>query len=266
VRPPLWGRLTDVPGVRVGHARRAGHGRLSGVTVILPPPGTIGSVDVRGGGPGTHETDALDPSTLVPNVDAVTLTGGSAFGLAAARGVQEWCERDGRGFAAGPPDDPRSLLVPIVPAAAVFDLGRGGEPNAPGARPDAEIGYEAAKDAGDGEGRPEPRGNEGAGTGALMASGSLKGGVGTASVRLPGGVTVGALVVVNARGSPVDPETGALLGRAFVPAGRPRPPVPDPAEHRRAVGRDPGAPTSHGRAGLNTTLAVVVTDARLTPA
>src|SRR3954451_2504992 len=110
---PLWGQLTEVPGILVGQAQRIGHGRLTGVTVVLPPPGTVGSVDVRGGGPGTHETDALDPGTLVPTVDAVVLTGGSAFGLAAARGVQDWCVQQGRGFAVGPPDDPRSLLVPI---------------------------------------------------------------------------------------------------------------------------------------------------------
>ena len=84
------GRITEVPGVRVGHAERIGEGWLSGVTVVLPPPGTVGSVDVRGGGPGTHETDVLDPSTLVPTIDAVVLTGGSAYGLASAGGAQLW--------------------------------------------------------------------------------------------------------------------------------------------------------------------------------
>src|SRR5690349_19135838 len=118
---PLWGQLTDVPGILVGQAQRVGDGRLTGVTVVLPPPGTVGSVDVRGGGPGTHETDALDPTTLVPHVDAVTLTGGSAFGLVTAHGVQRWCEEQGRGFAV------TGGVVPIVPAAAIFDLGRGGD-------------------------------------------------------------------------------------------------------------------------------------------
>jgi L-aminopeptidase/D-esterase-like protein len=126
-----------VPGIRVGHADRRTDGWLTGVTVVLPPVGTAAAVDVRGGGPGTHETDALDPSTLVPTVDAVVLTGGSAYGLAAAGGVQRWCEQQGRGFPVGLP----GLVVPIVPAAAVFDLGRGGDP---GARPDADLGYAAA--------------------------------------------------------------------------------------------------------------------------
>jgi L-aminopeptidase/D-esterase-like protein len=255
---PLWGQLTDVPGVLVGHAQRIGAGRLTGVTVVLPPAGTVGAVDVRGGGPGTHETDALDPTTLVPTVDAVTLTGGSAFGLASAHGVQRWCADHGRGFAAGPPHDPTSLLVPIVPAAAIFDLGRGGAGSDPAGHPDAELGRLAALDAAGSAGRPVPRGNVGVGTGALMALQSLKGGVGTASVSLAGGLVVGALVVVNAFGSPVDPVTGALLGTAFVPPGRPRPPGPASGP---AAGPEPGP-----AAGANTTLAVVATNAALDPA
>src|SRR6476620_2877661 len=123
--------ITDVPGVRVGHASRTGEGWLSGVTVVLPPPGTVGSVDVRGGGPGTHETDALDPTTLSAAVDAVVLTGGSAVGLATAHGAQRWCEEQGRGFAVP------GGVVPIVPAAAIFDLGRGGDF---AARPDEDMG------------------------------------------------------------------------------------------------------------------------------
>ena len=144
-----WGSITDVPGVRVGHATRAGGGWLTGVTVVLPPPGTVGAVDVRGGGPGTHETDALDPTTLVPTVDAVVLTGGSAYGLASAGGVQAWCEEQGRGVPVGPPDDPRRIVVPIVPAAAVLDLGRGGDPTA---RPDAALGRAAVEAAAGPEG------------------------------------------------------------------------------------------------------------------
>src|SRR6478735_7558840 len=91
--------ITDVPGIRVGQVDRAGDGWLTGVTVVLPPPGTVGAVDVRGGGPATHETDALDPTALVRTVDAVVLTGGSAYGLASATGAQRWCEENGRGFA-----------------------------------------------------------------------------------------------------------------------------------------------------------------------
>src|SRR4051794_10625489 len=275
-RAPGWGAITDVPGVRVGHATRVGGGWLTGVTVVLPPPGTGGGVDVRGGGPGTHETDALDPTTLVPTVDAVVLTGGSAYGLAAAGGVQAWCEERGRGFPVGPPDDPRRVVVPIVPAAAVFDLGRGGDPRA---RPDAALGraaVEAAADGGAGDGRDETvpaRGCVGAGTGALVARGALKGGVGTASLPVqvdvqgyaPGlpGLVVGALAVVNAFGSPVDPVTGALLGTAFVPQGLVRPPAPSPAAAaslRELLAGGTRAPAA------NTTLAVVVTNAPPDPA
>ena len=256
-----WGSITDVPGIRVGHATRAGGGWLTGVTVVLPPPGTVGAVDVRGGAPGTHETDALDPTTLVPTVDAVVLTGGSAYGLASAGGVQAWCEEQGRGVPVGPPDDPRRIVVPIVPAAAVLDLGRAGTPRhvrtpPSAARPSTQRRAQGAR-AG--------RGCVGAGTGALMARGSLKGGVGTASVQVPGlpGVVVGALAVVNAAGSPADPVTGALLGTAFVPPGLPRPPVPTPqgAERVRAALAVPAE-----GAAANTTLVVVATNAALDPA
>jgi putative pantetheine hydrolase len=277
MQEPLWGRLTDVPGVLVGHAERTDAGWLTGVTVVLPPSGTVGSVDVRGGGPGTHETDALEPTTLVPTVDAVTLTGGSAFGLVAAHGVQRWCAENGRGFAAGPPDDPASILVPIVPAAAIFDLGRGGDLQA---RPDIELGRlavvaadaSARDDVGStGGGPPVPRGSVGAGTGALMAMNTLKGGVGTASIRLPGGVVVGALAVVNALGSPVDPVTGALLGTAFIPPGRPRPPAPNPREQAARPAAAQVQSSTRGETPLvppptNTTLAVVATNAALDPA
>jgi len=191
--------ITDVPGIRVGHAARTGAGWLSGVTVVLPQPGTAGSVDVRGGGPGTHETDALDPTTLTSGVDAVVLTGGSAFGLVTAHGVQRWCEEQGRGFPVP------GGVVPIVPAAAIFDLGRGGNFTA---RPTADMGYAAAADAGARQdGHDVERGNVGAGTGALIGRGQFKGGVGTASLTLEnispdGPVVVGALAVVNALGLP----------------------------------------------------------------
>ncbi len=159
--------ITDVPGIRVGHASRTGAGWLSGVTVVLPPPGTVGSVDVRGGGPGTHETDALDPTTLSTAVDAVVLTGGSAFGLAAAHGAQRWCEEQGRGFPV------MGGVVPIVPAAAIFDLGRGGDFTA---RPDAAMGYEATADAAaHKDAHDVERGNVGAGTGAAIGRGTVQG-------------------------------------------------------------------------------------------
>ncbi|MET4003162.1 L-aminopeptidase/D-esterase-like protein [Arthrobacter sp. UYCu511] len=226
-KPSRQSTITDVPGIRVGQAQRRTDGWLTGVSVVLPPPGTIGSVDVRGGGPGTHETDALDPTTMVATVDAVALTGGSAYGLAAAGGVQQWCEENGRGFAVP------GGVVPIVPAAAIFDLGRGGDFSA---RPNAAMGYEAALDAASStEGADVVRGNVGAGTGAAIGAGKYKGGLGTAAIRLTGEnahIVVGALAVVNAAGIPWVPGAQSL-----------------PAEE-----------------GLNTTLAVVATNATLTAA
>jgi L-aminopeptidase/D-esterase-like protein len=219
----VQGKITEVPGVRVGHQQKSGGGWLSGVTVVLPPAGTVGSVDVRGGGPGTHETDALDPTTLVRTVDAVVLTGGSAYGLVTAHGAQRWCEEQARGFAV------TGGVVPIVPAAAIFDLGRGGNFTA---RPDEAMGYAAAAAAGaQTEGHDVERGNAGAGTGAVIGRGKYKGGVGTASVTLENGVVVGALAVVNALGLPV-------------------------ATSEQRAEPDPGTP-------LNTTLVVVATNATL---
>ncbi|GAA2913209.1 P1 family peptidase [Streptomyces thioluteus] len=253
--------LTDVTGLRVGHAQLTGERALSGTTVILTEPGgAVAAVDVRGGGPGTKETDALDPRNLVQRVEAVVLTGGSAFGLDSASGVMAWLEEAGRGVRVGP--DP-SHVVPVVPAAALFDLGRGGDWRA---RPDAALGRRAAEAAARTEaGAPVAQGNVGAGMGAV--AGGLKGGVGTASVVLPSGVTVAALAVVNAAGSVVDPDTGVLYGadrRAAVPsAERHRAAVSSLAEARAESGRRL-APSS--RPPLNTTIAVVATDAALTRA
>ncbi|MFJ4026279.1 P1 family peptidase [Paenarthrobacter sp. NPDC089989] len=260
------GQITDVPGIRIGHTQKNDGGWLSGVTVVLPPPGTVGSVDVRGGGPGTHETDALDPTTLVSTVDAVVLTGGSAFGLVAAHGAQQWCEEQGRGFVVP------GTVVPIVPAAAIFDLGRGGDVHA---RPDAGMGYQAASAAfASGDHAAVVRGNVGAGTGAVIARGQYKGGVGTSSIELEGGVIVGAIAVVNALGSPVFPAGLQPSARSVVPPqrhpnlassaedpgrrgptldARGRAPVPQPG------GEAPGAEPQ----GLNTTLVVIATNAAL---
>ncbi|MFJ8852073.1 P1 family peptidase [Streptomyces sp. NPDC102437] len=247
--------LTDVAGLRVGHAQVAGEGALSGTTVVLAPEGgAVAAVDVRGGGPGTRETDALDPRNLVQRIDAVVLTGGSAYGLDAASGVMAWLEERGRGVRVGP--DP-AQVVPVVPAACVFDLGRGGDWRA---RPDASTGRAAVEDAAATEpGAPVAEGNVGAGTGAV--AGQLKGGVGTASLRLPSGITVAALVVVNAAGSVADPRTGVLYGEygAVEPPVRPAPEVLRAAEQRLAEVRDANA-----RPPFNTTLAVVATDADLT--
>ncbi|MFF9351594.1 P1 family peptidase [Streptomyces sp. NPDC014734] len=249
--------LTDVAGLRVGHARVAGAGALSGTTVVLAPEGgAVAAVDVRGGGPGTRETDALDPRNLVQRIDAVVLTGGSAYGLDAASGVMAWLEERGRGVRVGP--DP-AQVVPVVPAACVFDLGRGGDWRA---RPNAATGRAAAEDAaGTAPGAPVAEGNVGAGTGAV--AGGLKGGVGTASVLLPSGITVGALVVVNAAGSVIDPYTGVLYGEY----GTAEPPtVPTPEVHRAARRRLAEAREAGPGHPLNTTLAVVATDADLTRA
>src|SRR4051812_5887335 len=179
--------LTDVAGVRVGHSSRVGDGWLTGTTVVAAPEGgAVCGVDVRGGGPGTRETDLLDPRNQVTHVHAVVLTGGSAFGLAAADGVMHSLFAAGVGYPMGQPGE----VVPIVPAAVIFDLGRGGEF---AHHPDAAMGASAYAAAGSG---PVQQGVVGAGTGAK--AGGLKGGVGTASQVLPDGSTVAALVVVNA--------------------------------------------------------------------
>lgn len=264
--------LTDVRGIRVGHAQWTGGGRLTGVTVVLPPlprpggraageepaGGAVCAVDVRGGGPGTRETEALDPRNLVEQVDALVLTGGSAFGLDAASGVTAWLEEQGRGFRVGTGP---SQVVPLVPAAVLFDLGRGGDWRA---RPDAALGRAAAENAArTADGSAVAQGNVGAGAGAV--AGGLKGGVGTAADRLPCGITVGALVAVNAAGSPCDPETGALYGAPGVLPGPGRRAGGDRrlAEARRETERRSMTPLTPP---LNTTLAVVATDARLSSA
>ncbi|MFF1378596.1 P1 family peptidase [Streptomyces sp. NPDC058308] len=249
--------MTDVAGLRVGHATRTGDGRLTGTTVVLAPEGgAVAAVDVRGGGPGTRETDALDPRNLVQRVEAVVLTGGSAYGLDSASGVVAWLEERGRGVRIGP--DPFHV-VPVVPAACVFDLGRGGDFRA---RPDAAAGREAAEAAArTAPFTPVEEGGVGAGTGAVV--GGFKGGVGSASVRLGSGITVAALVVANAAGSAVDPATGVLYGRYF--EGR-RVDYPAPGTHEEAKRRLAEAAAENGPPPLNTTLAVVATDAALTKA
>ncbi|MFF1641336.1 P1 family peptidase [Streptomyces sp. NPDC058246] len=248
--------LTDVAGLRVGHATRTGDGWLTGTTVVLAPQGgAIAAVDVRGGGPGTKETDALDPRNLVQRIEAVVLTGGSAYGLDSASGVMSWLEERGRGVRVGP--DP-AHVVPVVPAACVFDLGRGGDFRA---RPDAAMGRAAVEAADASEpGAPVREGCVGAGTGAAV--GRIKGGVGTASAVLESGITVAALVVANAAGSAVEPETGALYGELL----RGRTTLPSAEVHEAAQRRLAEAAAKNAPTPLNTTLAVVATDADLTRA
>ncbi|MFE1248837.1 P1 family peptidase [Streptomyces sp. NPDC058735] len=248
--------LTDVSGLRVGHATRAGDGWLTGTTVVLAPEGgAVAAVDVRGGGPGTKETDALDPRNVVRKVEAVVLTGGSAYGLDAASGVMAWLEERGRGIRVGV--DP-AHVVPVVPAACVFDLGRGGDFRA---RPDAATGRAAVEAAAASEpGASVAQGCVGAGTGAV--AGVVKGGVGSASAVLGSGITVAALVVANAAGAVVDPETGVLYGELF--QGRVE--YPEAGVHEAARRRLAETSARSTPPPLNTTLAVVATDADLTKA
>jgi L-aminopeptidase/D-esterase-like protein len=240
--------ITDVGGIRVGHHQRIdpdaalGSGWATGTTVVLTPPGTVGAVDCRGGAPGTRETDLLDPINSVRYVDAVVLSGGSAYGLATADGVMSWLEERDRGVAM------EGGVVPIVPAAVVFDLPVGGWK----CRPTAEFGYVAAESAG----QDVAIGTVGAGTGARV--GVLKGGVGTASVMLESGVTVGALVIVNAAGDAVDPATGLpWLAYQIEEFGLIAPQADQIAAY---------ADLHTELSPLNTTIAVVATDAALSAA
>jgi L-aminopeptidase/D-esterase-like protein len=201
--------ITDVPGIRVGHAQDPK--ALTGVTVVLCERGAVAGMDQRGGAPGTRETDALRPMHLVQEVHAVVLAGGSAFGLDAASGVMRYLEERGVGF------ETPGGRVPIVPAAILYDLAIGD----PRVRPDAAMGYAACQAATDG---PVPEGNVGAGTGATVGkilgmSYAMKGGIGTAALEIGGGIRIGALVAVNALGDVVDPHTGKILAGARRPDG-----------------------------------------------
>src|SRR6478735_36063 len=208
--------LTAIDGIRVGHHTLTE--RPTGCTVVLIEKGATGGVAVRGSAPGTRETDLLDPSNLVEQVHAIVFAGGSAFGLDAASGVMRYLEEQKVGFPFG------GAYVPIVPAAVLFDLPVGGKPMI---RPDASCGYTAAQAASDG---PIAEGSIGAGAGATVGkfgpgNGGMKGGIGTASITLPNGLTVAALVAVNAAGDIVDPSTGQIVagklaadGHTFVDA------------------------------------------------
>jgi len=252
------GSITDVAGVRVGHHQRTGRGWQSGTTVVHVPTGATPGVDVRGGGPGTRETDAIDPQNLVQQIHAVCLTGGSAFGLAAADGVVEWLEARGQGFPIGPVDEPYGV-VPVVPAAVVFDLGRAG---AFANRPDRSFGMRAAANARSAQRR---WGAVGAGTGSK--AGGLQGGVGTASTVVDVGthdaplpVSVGAIAVVNSNGSVIDPRTGLPWDDHGIGLRRPS------AEDRRRVVAALDGQGTNVTARLNTTIGVVATSADLSKA
>ena len=196
--------ITDVPGIKVGHATNKE--ALTGCTVALCEDGAVGGVDQRGGAPGTRETDSMQPMHLVQKAHAIVLAGGSAFGLEAATGVIRYLEERGIGY------DTLVAKVPIVPAAILFDLGIGEA----AVRPDANMGYAACQAADDGV---VAEGNVGAGTGAtvgkILGMGqAMKAGLGTASVDLGEGLVVGAIVAVNAFGDVIDPQTGRILAGA----------------------------------------------------
>ena len=249
--------LHDVTGLRVGHAQRIGDGWLTGTTCVLTgPDGAVGGVDVRGGGPGTRETDLLDPRNAVERVHAVVLSGGSAFGLAAATGVMGRLDEAGIGFPLG------DIVVPIVPAAVVFDLGRGGDFRA---RPDAEMGAAAYDDAVSVDATAGVvEGNVGGGTGSKV--GGLKGAVGSASAVLPDGTTVAAVVVANAIGSSADPVTGELYAARFgLPGDFPPMNPADPAEvaAARRLAEERATASGVPPYAMATTIGVVATDATL---
>jgi L-aminopeptidase/D-esterase-like protein len=196
--------ITDVPGIRGGHATN--EEALTGCTVVLCEDGAVGGVDQRGGAPGTRETDPMQPMHLVQKAHAIVLAGGAAFGLEAATGVVRYLEEQRVGF------DVRVAKVPIVPAAILFDLDIGDA----AVRPDAAMGYAACQAADD---SPITEGNVGAGTGAtvgkIMGIGqAMKAGLGTASVDLGEGLVVGAIVAVNAFGDVIDPHTGQIMSGA----------------------------------------------------
>jgi L-aminopeptidase/D-esterase-like protein len=244
------GGITDVPGIKVGQVTRSE--RLTGCTVIIAEAGAVGGVDVRGSAPGTIETDLLDPVNLVQQVHAVFLSGGSAFGLDVASGVRKYLYERKIGF------ETKAAKVPIVPGAILYDLGVG---NRPDIWPTADCGYRAAADATAGV---VAEGNVGAGAGATIGKmgggGAMKGGLGTASIAVPAGsdtLIVGAIVAVNAVGDIIDPRTGALVAGVRTADGK------GLADARRLLRAGGGTPI---RAGQNTTIGAVATNARLTKA
>ncbi len=239
------GSITDVPGVLVGHHTL--EARPTGCTVVLAPEGTTGGVDVRGGAPGTRETDLLDPVNTVQEIHAVVLSGGSAFGLDAATGTVRWLEEHGIGFEAG------GIRIPIVAEAILFDLTVGDGR----IRPGAECGYRAAEAA---SSAAPAEGNTGAGAGATVGKlagrdRAMRGGIGTASFRRADGLVVGALIAVNAVGDVIDPATGRVIAGVRTVDGLRL------ADARVLMRESVDSPGSS-----NTVIGVVATNARLTKA
>ncbi len=254
------GSLTDVFGIRVGHAHNI-EARTGCTVVLCEADGAVAGVDVRGAAPGTRETDLLDPGNLVERVHAIVLTGGSVFGLDSACGVVRYLEERGVGFETG------VARVPIVPAAVIFDLAVGDSR----VRPDSQMGYEASARA---TSDAVEEGAVGAGAGAMVgkilgAGRASAGGVGTASMKLSSGATVGVLVVVNSFGDIVDPASGQILAGARSQDGRGW--LDTSREIERGAFARGDDKANHWQGALfsaieNTTLAVVATDAALTKA
>ncbi len=247
--PAAAGGLTDVQGLKVGHHTLKE--RPTGCTVILTGPnGAVAGVDIRGGAPGTREIALLDPVNHVQKAHALVLSGGSAFGLDSATGVVRYLEEHDIGY------ETRVAKVPIVPAAILFDLGIGGKPHI---RPGADCGYAAAEAA---TGGPVLEGNVGAGAGATVGKmggpgRSMKSGLGTASITLPNGLVVAAMVAVNAVGDIIDPATGQIVAGARGKDGKTL--VDARTLIRSGLRRQP-----QPRSGENTTIGVVATNATLT--
>ena len=242
-----WG-LTSIPGIKVGHFTLSE--RLTGCTVVLAESGAVGGVDVRGGAPGTRETALLDPVNTVQEVHAVVLSGGSAFGLDAASGVVRYLDERDIGYRVGP------NVVPIVVGAILYDLSVGDNPRI---RPDADCGYRAASHAST---ETSAEGNVGAGAGATVGkwggmARAMKGGLGTASITLDDGLTVAAIVAVNAVGDIIDPATGSVIAGVRTADGR-------GLADARTLLRS-GA-SNEPQSGANTTIGVVATNATLTKA
>jgi L-aminopeptidase/D-esterase-like protein len=241
--------ITAIDGLKVGHHTLAE--RPTGCTVILADgDGAVGGVSQSGGAPGTRETDLLDPSNMVDKVNAVVLSGGSAFGLESATGTVRWLEEHNMGW------DVRIAKVPIVPAAILFDLPVGGNPKV---RPGADCGYQAAGAASSSAVR---EGTIGAGAGATIGktggpNRSMKSGLGSYSITLPNGLSVGAIVAVNAVGDVIDPDTGAVVAGVRNPDGT--------FADARALLRT-GQTGPRPRPAENTTIGLVATNARLSKA
>lgn len=253
------GTITDVPGIKVGSVTLTE--KPTGCTVILaegPPTGAgviqgaTPGVSQRGGAPGTRETDLMDPTNLVDQVNAIVLSGGSAYGLDAASGTMKWLEERGIGWSVG-----NAGVVPIVGSAILFDLPFDGKPKI---RPGADCGYKAAGLA---TTEPVAMGTVGAGAGATVGKlggpgmRPMKGGLGSASIKLPNGLVVGAIVAVNALGDIIDPYTGKVVAGSLNPD--------DTFVDARVLLRSGGA-VRGGRAGENTTIGLVATNAKLTKA